>query len=674
VGTLVTANSMLGALAPSTAWRASAWYLVVTLAMTWPLAAGLARDIPWDLGDSLLNCWILGWNSERVLDALRGDVASLARFYDANIFHPQALTLAYSELLLTQTLQALPIYAATGNLILAYNVVFLLTFVLSGAGAFLLVRQFTGDWRAGFAAGLVYAFLPWRFGQMPHMQVLSSQWMPFALYGLARYFDAPSARALAVAGGALVANNLSNGYFLLFFAPVVPAYALWEMARRGKLADLRTWTSLAATAAGVAVFTVPFMLPYVWLRGATGERRSIDEVKWFSADVYAYVTAEYNLTLLGPWLRTFPRAEGDLFPGFSPLLLSAVAVAWGLRRTLAATRGTGPLVPPATSLAGRARRLAMLVASGAAAIYTVVLGIVIAGAGGRFRLGPIDLRINSVTTALRVLCVSAAVALACSARARAVVRKAWVSPPFFFAVLTLIGWWLSLGPKPQAWGRELNAPGLYALLYHYVPGFDGLRVPARFAVLVMLGLSVLAGWGARDLLGPGGRRRRLAVGALGVFFLAESTAAPIPLNVTSAERVLAPPARVYPASAAPAVYHFVKTLPADSVLAELPFGDSSWELRYVYYSTVHWRPLVNGYSGGFPESYLRLRSYLDDPRRAPNDAYDALQRSGATHVVLHTAAYREAELAEVRGWLESRGLRPLADFGEDLVYQLRHEP
>ena len=219
------------------------WYLLVTLVMTWPLPPALARDIPWDLGDSLLNCWILGWNSERLLDALRGDFASLARIYDANIFYPQKLTLAYSELLLTQTLQALPVYVATGNLILAYNLVFLATFVLSGVGAFLLVRQLTGDWRAGFAAGLVYAFLPWRFGQMPHMQVLSAQWMPFTLYGFARYFDTRNTKALAWAGVALVANNLSNGYFLLFFAPVVPAYALWEMARRGWLRDLRTWIS-----------------------------------------------------------------------------------------------------------------------------------------------------------------------------------------------------------------------------------------------------------------------------------------------------------------------------------------------------------------------------------------------------------------------------------------------
>jgi hypothetical protein len=42
-----------------------ALYLLLTLVMTWPLAAGLTRDVPGDLGDSLLNLWILGWDAEQ---------------------------------------------------------------------------------------------------------------------------------------------------------------------------------------------------------------------------------------------------------------------------------------------------------------------------------------------------------------------------------------------------------------------------------------------------------------------------------------------------------------------------------------------------------------------------------------------------------------------------------
>ncbi len=43
--------------------------------MTWPLAAGIARDVPGDLGDSLLNMWILGWGAENVPRLLTGQIA-----------------------------------------------------------------------------------------------------------------------------------------------------------------------------------------------------------------------------------------------------------------------------------------------------------------------------------------------------------------------------------------------------------------------------------------------------------------------------------------------------------------------------------------------------------------------------------------------------------------------
>ena len=109
-------------------------YLLLTIAATWPLTRGLSRDVPWDLGDPLLVMWILAWDCEHLLRLLGGDVSRIAGFFDANIFHPAPLTLAYSEHLIAQAVQILPVYALTGNPILAYNILFLSTWVLSGFG------------------------------------------------------------------------------------------------------------------------------------------------------------------------------------------------------------------------------------------------------------------------------------------------------------------------------------------------------------------------------------------------------------------------------------------------------------------------------------------------------------------------------------------------------------
>src|SRR5262245_13450772 len=93
--------------------HALAVYVVLTLIATWPLARGLGRDVAWDLGDSILNMWILSWDGEQIRHILGGDVSRIRTFFDANIFYPAPLTLAYSEHLIPQALQIFPVYVVS---------------------------------------------------------------------------------------------------------------------------------------------------------------------------------------------------------------------------------------------------------------------------------------------------------------------------------------------------------------------------------------------------------------------------------------------------------------------------------------------------------------------------------------------------------------------------------
>jgi len=160
---------------------ATAAYLLVALAFTWPLVTVIGTEIAWDMGDPLFNSWVLLWTGGQVLAFLSGDFSALNRFWHGNIFYPERLTVAFSEHLVPQMLQALPVLAATDNVVLAYNLLFLSTFVLSGFGMFLLVRELTGNAAAGFVAGLAFAFAPYRVAHFSHLQVLSAQWMPFVI-------------------------------------------------------------------------------------------------------------------------------------------------------------------------------------------------------------------------------------------------------------------------------------------------------------------------------------------------------------------------------------------------------------------------------------------------------------------------------------------------------------
>ncbi len=631
---------------------------------TWPLALGLTRDIPWDLGDSLLNAWILAWDADRVLRLLSGDFGAIRNFWNANIFYPEPLTLAYSEHLFAQAMQILPVYALTGNIILSYNLLFLSTFVLSGLGMFLFVRDITGSARAGLAAGLIYAFAPYRVPQFSHLQVMSSQWMPFALYGLRRYFVTRRTSALVGAGVALVAQNLSNGYFLLFFAPFALAYALFEMGTRKLWADVRVWTALSVTAIAVTVVTLPFLLPYLELRRLGFGPRVLNEVKSFSADVFSYWTSPGESRLWGAWIRAYPKAEGDLFPTIGALLLGGVGLVTSVSPAWTHAR-TRPVA------ASPALRPIVWVTVAAAVVYALFVLLILTG-NGFTRIGPLPISVRNLWRNFRVLALILGLLILVSPRARAFARQ-WIGTLSAFVLLAAIAAFLmSLGPEIRSAGRLISEVGPYHFFYWYVPGFDGLRVPARFAMLVVLFLSMAAGLGAAAL------ERRFRYGgavalALAAFAVVEAFSAPIVVNGTVAEgRYETPPARVYTGEQVPGAYRFLKSLPAPgTVVVEFPLGEWAYELRYVFYSTAHWHPLLNGYSGHFPLSYNMNATHLRRPLDYPDASWKTLMQSGATHAVLHLPYYRDDEGARIGRWLVEKGARQLGEFDGDTVFQLR---
>ncbi len=420
---------------------------------------------------------------------LGGDFSRLASFFDANIFHPLPLTLAYSEHFIAQAVQILPIWALTGNPILCYNLLYLSTFVLSGLGAYLFVRELSGDPRAAFVAGVLFAFAPYRFPQSSHLQVLSSQWMPFALYGFRRFFDSIDApavsrggrwRPLLGAAAALVAQNLSCTYYLMFFAPFVIAYVVWEIWRRRLWSRTRLWMQLVAAAVVVAALTLPVLLPYAMVQDQLQIARSRGELSMYAADVYSYATAVREQILWGSIARVFPKAEGDLFPGLVAVFLALVGVAtWRRDAELNA--------PPVTKLAWATTRH---------------LGDPSRHRRRNTALSPLHARHRALHYS-RDEHRSAPAQSGRSGRAGGS-RLPGLPQPHrrvhatrgFFVLALVAAMWLSLGLAPQTLGRPLNLTGLYQLLYSYIPGFDGLRVPARFNMIAVLMLAVLGGYGA----------------------------------------------------------------------------------------------------------------------------------------------------------------------------------
>ncbi len=647
----------------SAGFAAFAFYAVLTIVFTWPLARGLTRDIAGDFGDPLLNAWILAW-----------DASHLGRgWWNANIFFPHPLALAYSEHLLPQALTILPIQLVAGNPILSYNVLFLSTFALSGLGMFLFAREITGSRTAALVAGVAYAFAPYRVTSMPHLQVLSSQWMPFALYGFRRFFEStrtwgpasagpttagpqptpvgppergPHVRFLAWGAAAWILQNLSCGYYLLFFSPIVLAYLTWEMTTRSLWKQSRVVVAVAAACAVVLGVTFAVMLPYFELRRLGFDPRSLEETTRFSADVYAYLTADPNLRLWGSLAQAWPKAEGALFPGLTIVALAIVGA--GVARS---PRDSGP---------GAALPLAILMAS---------LALLIALLFGWSIRVPF-LKVASFPRALLVVAGLWAIVLAVSPPSRRAVRGWLASPAGLFTLVAIFAIVMSWGPSIAAKGRTIAPANLYTLFYTWVPGFDGIRAPARFAMILAFALAVLGALGLARL--ERGGTGLLAAIAATVLILFEGIAVPIPINQNAVD-YQRPGLAPLPGSVAdvPPVYGFVSTLPASAAIVELPLGEPAFDVRYMFYSTTHWRPLVNGYSGGGPAAYERLDQTLQDALTRPDPAWQALVASQASYAIVHEAFYAEDRGPRVSQWLRSHGAQELAVFGSDRIFRIR---
>ena len=183
---------------------AAAFYVLVTVAITWPLVLHPGSLVPNDLGDPLLNTWLMSWNA-RVLPLT-------AAWWNTPQFFPIEGTMAFSEHLLGLSIITTPVILLSGNPLLGYNAAFFLSFVLGALSAYFLTWSISRRHDCSFVAGLAFGFAPYRMAQLAHVPVLSAYWMPLALAGLHLYFQDRRARWLVLFAGAWLMQALACGY------------------------------------------------------------------------------------------------------------------------------------------------------------------------------------------------------------------------------------------------------------------------------------------------------------------------------------------------------------------------------------------------------------------------------------------------------------------------------
>lgn len=198
----------------------------------------------------------------------------------------------------------------------------------------------------------------------------------------------------------------------------------------------------------------------------------------------------------------------------------------------------------------------------------------------------------------------------------------------------------------------------YEALHRVNPLFQAIRTPSHLIQVVLLMVAVLAGFGLAGLQWRWGHARTWPAIALAVFVGVNLEALRAPLVFTRFEGV-------------PAIYDVLAREP-NAVVAEMPFPmPRQWFLNgpYIVYSTRHWRPMLNGYSGFRPSSYYE--SY-DALREFPSDdALIGLYRLGVTHVVVHHNRFiNEVGRARFDAIARQHSLQYVASDEDTTIYRL----
>lgn len=301
---------------------AAAAAAAVTVYFTWPLAARIGSVGRVDSGDGQFSIWNVAWVAHAILSAD-------AEIFDANIFHPNRGTLAYSEANLGAGLLAVPAYWLMRNPYVAHNAAVLAGLTLSAIGMYLLALRISASRPGAAAAAMLFTFCPHVFSHTAHIQLLMIWPIPvvfLALHALVERQTWTRSLGLGVAIGVQalfcayygVLSGLLAGFGVLYFSVT---RRLWR--------DRRWWMLVLLAMAVSLAIVLPVFLHYLQLQRETGFGRDLDEARRYSADWRTYLA---SAGWFHAWmLKYLGRPEEVLFPGFTALAAGTLGLIVGSR-------------------------------------------------------------------------------------------------------------------------------------------------------------------------------------------------------------------------------------------------------------------------------------------------------------------------------------------------------
>jgi hypothetical protein len=419
--------------------------VLLAVLTTWPLVLHLSSRISPDLGDPIRTAWQIAWVGHALLHQPQN-------LFDSNAFYPHPFSLAFSDSLLGYGPTAF-FGSGTVAALVRYNLLFLFAWSLCFVGAYLLARELGLGRLGGAAAGIAFAYAPYRVTEAGHLHVISSGGITLALFLLIRGYRRGS-RGLVLAGWLVSAWQVSLGftlglqytYLILVLGVVVlvfwwrgrltPGLAWEQGGRTSKRGPLIPRRLLAVTLIGLAALgaiTIYEAKPYLQVANDyPTAKRTIKEVENYSSGPAALVSAStenrvWGGVTSGARAHVHSKNEDVFFPGGLILVLALIGLASSVYT----------------------RRLRVGLAVGIVTCSILAMGLGLTGAGYPYRLlfdyAPgwngvrVPGRVFTLATLFYALLAGAGVQLLLGRLGPWAKRHRWSLAPALAAVVLLIG-------------------------------------------------------------------------------------------------------------------------------------------------------------------------------------------------------------------------------------------
>jgi hypothetical protein len=304
-------------------------YVILTIIFTYPVAFS-ANTFPGDGGDGYWFLWDL-WTFKNAVFAHTNPL------FTPYIFYPVGVSLVFSTTSFFNAALSIPLQLLW-DLPHAYTFLWLMSFVLSGFGAFLLVRYLGVSTKVAFVCGLIFMFSSYRFAHgMAQLNMMTTEWTPFYALFFLKTLKAHKRSDPVIAGLFLSLAAFSDFYYVIYliaFSFLAAAYYFWTEKQR---ASFRILKRIGLTFVVFGALVSPLLIPM--LQELLHGSYMYSPYGWFfvySADLVAFFIPSVYHPLLGPEVAPLYShfvlanggnlTEGTVFIGYVGLALSILAI------------------------------------------------------------------------------------------------------------------------------------------------------------------------------------------------------------------------------------------------------------------------------------------------------------------------------------------------------------